>query len=316
MRDPYAVLGVAKSASEKEIKTAFRKLAKQYHPDANANDPSAINRFNEANQAYEILGDKEKRAQFDRGEIDAEGKQKFQGFSGAPFGGARRGARPGGFEFRSSGGTEDFGAEGIFSDFFEQAFSGGAGRRGAAEGAGFTAARNAASKGADLNARLAVRLEDIIAGDKVEAEFPTGKRLAIRLPDGVEDGQTIRLKGQGQPSPLPGGKAGDALVTISFVPHPRFRVDGRDLVHELDLPLQTAVIGGKVEVEAINGRVSLRIPPWTSSGKTFRLKGKGLTTKTGDRGDLLVTVRVVLPKHDPELEALFRQRAEQEPAAG
>ncbi|NDV85973.1 DnaJ domain-containing protein [Aurantimonas aggregata] len=312
MRDPYAVLGVAKSASEKEIKTAFRKLAKQFHPDANANDPSAINRFNEANQAYEILGDKEKRAQFDRGEIDEEGKQKFQGFSGDPFGGARRSARPGGFEFRSSGRADDLGSDGIFSDFFEQAFSGGAGRRGAAEGPGFNAARSAAAKGADLNARLAVRLEDIVAGDKVEAEFPNGKRLAIRLPDGVEDGQTVRLKGQGQPSPLPGGTAGDALVTISFVPHPRFRIDGRDLVHDLALPLETAVLGGKIAVEALNGRVSLRIPPWTSSGKTFRLKGKGLTTKAGGRGDLLVSVRVMLPKDDPELEALFRQRAEQE----
>ena len=315
MRDPYAVLGVAKSASEKEIKTAFRKLAKQFHPDTNADDPSAVARFNEANQAYEILGDKEKRAQFDRGEIDGEGKQKFQGFSGDPFGGARRGARPGGFEFRSSGRAEDFASEGMFSDFFEQAFS-GAGRRGAAEGAGFGAARNAASKGADLNATLAIRLEDIVAGDKVEAEFPNGKRLAIRLPDGVEDGQTVRLKGQGQPSPHPGGKAGDALVTFGFVPHPRFRVEGRDLVHDLAVPLQTAVLGGKIEVETLGGRISLSIPPWTSSGKTFRLKGKGLTTNSGGRGDLLVSTRVTLPKNDPELEALFRQRAEQEPATG
>jgi DnaJ-class molecular chaperone len=315
MRDPYAVLGVAKSANEKEIKAAFRKLAKQYHPDANANDPSAVARFNEANQAYEILGDKEKRAQFDRGEIDAEGKQKFQGFSGDPFGAARRGGRPGGFDFRSSGRTEDFASESMFSDFFEQAFS-GAGRRGAGDGPGFTSARNAAAKGADIKATLAIRLEDIIAGDKVEAEFPTGKRLAIRLPDGVEDGQTVRLKGQGQPSPVPGGKAGDALVTFGFVPHPRFRVDGRNLVHDLAVPLKTAVLGGKIEVETLSGRVSLTIPPWTSSGKTFRLKGKGLTTTAGGRGDLLVSTRVTLPKDDPELEALFRQRAEQEPAAG
>ncbi|HEY9057757.1 MAG TPA: J domain-containing protein [Aurantimonas sp.] len=321
MRDPYAALGVAKSASEKEIKSAFRKLAKQYHPDANAKDPSAAARFNEANQAYEILGDKEKRAQFDRGEIDAEGKPKFQGFAGfgggaggSPFAG-RRAGQPGGFEFRSSGRTEDFGGESAFSDFFEQAFRGaGAGRGG--DRAGFSAAREAAAKAPDIKANLRVRLADIVSNEKVEAIFPNGKRLAIRLPDGVEDGQTIRLKGQGQPAVYPGGAAGDALVTINVVAHPRFRVEGRDLVHDLPVPLKTAVLGGKVEVETLDGRIALSIPAWTDSGKTFRLRGKGLTTKSGGRGDLLATVRVMLPTGDHELEDLLRQRAESENAAG
>ena len=333
MRDPYAVLGVANTASDKEIKSAFRKLAKKYHPDANSDDPGAAARFNEANQAYEIIGDKDKRAQFDRGEIDAEGKPKFQGFAGgspfgqgSPFGGGRRGApggAPGGFEFRSSTRAEDFASDSIFSDFFDQAFGGGAGRRAgpggagaAGAGAGFASARQGASKGEDIKATLKVRLEDIVSQDKVEAVFPTGKRLAIRLPEGVEDGQTIRLKGQGQPSPVPGGKAGDALVTISFAPHPRFRVDGRDLVEDVPVPLKTAVLGGKVEVETLTGRVALTIPAWTNSGKTFRLRGKGLTTRTGGHGDILASVRIMLPEGDRELEALLRERTDKETAVG
>ncbi len=318
MRDPYAALGVTKSASEKEIKSAFRKLAKQYHPDANAKDPTAAARFNEANHAYEILGDKEKRAQFDRGEIDAEGKPKFQGFGGGPGGSpfaGRRAGQPGGFEFRSSGRAEDFGGESAFSDFFEQAFRGAGGGRGG-DRAGFSAAREAAAKAADIKANLRVRLADIVSNEKVEAIFPNGKRLAIRLPDGVEDGQTIRLKGQGQPAAYPGGAAGDALVTINVAAHPRFRVEERDLVYDLPVPLKTAVLGGKVEVETLDGRIALSIPAWTDSGKTFRLRGRGLTTKSGGRGDLLATVRVMLPTGDHELEELLRQRAESENAAG
>ena len=322
MRDPYAVLGVAKTASEKDIKSAFRKLAKQYHPDANASDPKAAARFNEANQAYEILGDKDKRAQFDRGEIDAEGKAKFQGFGGgggSPFGaggfGGGRGQRPGGFDFRSTGGPEDLGGDGLFSDFFEQAFAGAAGGRRSA-GPGFAGARNASTRGEDINANLKVKLADVVSGAKVEAIFPTGKRLAIRLPEGVEDGQTIRLKGQGQPAPVPGGKPGDALVTVQFAPHPRFRIDGRDLIHDLPVPLKTAVLGGKVEVETLDGRIALTIPAWTNSGKTFRLRGKGLTTKAGGRGDLMASVRIMLPEGDADLAALFKKQAEREDAIG
>ena len=324
MRDPYAVLGVAKSASEKEIKTAFRKLAKTYHPDTNK-DPKAGPRFNEANQAYEILGEKDKRAQFDRGEIDAEGKPKFQGFAGGgdpfggghPFGGRGRpqpGGRPGGpaggFEYRSSGGPEDLGGEGGFADFFQQAFGGGAKSRQADPFAGFASARSGgAAKGADINASLTVRLSEIVSGEKVEAVFPNGRHLAISLPNGVEDGQTIRLKGQGQPSPA-GGAAGDALVTIAFATHPRFRVEGRDVVHDVAVPLKTAVLGGKVEVETLTGRISLTIPAWSQSGKTFRLRGKGLTTKAGGHGDLLAVTRIMLPEGDADLEALFKSRAE------
>ena len=324
MRDPYAVLGVAKSASEKDIKSAFRKLAKTYHPDT-SKEPNAAARFNEANQAYEVLGDKDKRAQFDRGEIDADGKPKFQGFAGggdpfgggSPFGGrgGSGGGRAGGFDFRSGGPGEDAG----FADFFQQAFSGGGARRGAGGAdpfASFGAARGGApAKGADIKANLKVRLEEIVSGEKVEAVFPNGRHLAIRLPDGVEDGQTIRLKGQGQPSPA-GGAAGDALVTIQFAANARFRVEGRDVVHDLAVPLKTAILGGKVEVETLTGRIALTIPAWTNSGRTFRLRGKGLTVKTGGHGDLLASVRIMLPEGDADLEALFKARADPETAAG
>ncbi|SJZ71853.1 DnaJ C-terminal domain-containing protein [Consotaella salsifontis] len=316
MRDPYTVLGVAKGASEKEIKSAFRKLAKKFHPDTNSSDPNAKTRFNEANQAYEILGDKEKRAQFDRGEIDAEGKPKFQGFSGF---GQRAGARPG-FDYQSSTRAEDFaGGEASFADFFEQAFGGAAGgggfhpfgsaggRRGGARG--FTAARNSPPKGEDIRATLKVRLEDIVSDAKVEAIFPSGKRLAIRLPDGVEDGQTIRLRGQGQPASFDGVPAGDALVTIEFVKHPRFELMGRDLKLELPVPLADAVLGGKVTVETLDGRIALTVPQWSNSGRTLRIKGKGLTMKGGGRGDILVQLKIVLPDApDKALIDLFESR--------
>ncbi|MFD2237252.1 DnaJ C-terminal domain-containing protein [Aureimonas populi] len=307
MRDPYAVLGVSKTASEAEIKSAFRKLAKTYHPDTNADDPSAAARFNEANQAYEILGDKEKRAQFDRGEIDGEGKPKFQGFpgGGSPFGG---GARSGGFEFRSSpGGGAGFGESG-FSDFFEQAFGGAMGR-GAGRRSGFGAARSTPVKGEDIRATLKVALEDVVSQDKVEAIFPTGKRLAIKLPAGVEDGQTIRLRGQGQPAAFDEGPAGDALVTIVFAEHPRFKVRDRDLLMEQPLPLADAVLGGRLMVDTLDGRVATRIAPWTNSGRVLRLRGKGLTTKDGGRGDLLVTLQISLDREpDPALAAFLEER--------
>ncbi len=306
MRDPYAVLGVPKTASEKDIKSAFRKLAKAHHPDAHPGDAKASARFNEANQAYEILGDKDKRAQFDRGEIDGDGKPRFGGFPGGgrgrdPFGGAA----PGGFEFRTGGGGT---SDGVFSEIFEQAFGGGGARRG-----GFGAARNAPTRGEDLRATLKVRLEDVVSAEKVEAVFPSGKRLAIALPPGVEDGQTIRLRGQGQPAPTPKGEPGDALVTIEFAEHPRFKLQNRDLALDLAVPLDVAVLGGALPVETLDGRVSLRLPPWSNSGRTLRLKGKGLTAKAGGRGDILVSVRIVLPAEpDPALVEFLKAR---EPAA-
>ncbi len=304
MRDPYSVLGVAKTAKPEEVKSAFRKLAKKYHPDQNQDDPKAQAKFSEINQAYEIVGDKERRGQFDRGEIDAEGKQRapqgFEGFSGtgggdpfAGFGGARR---PGNFEFRS-GGSSGLGAEDILSSLFgETAGMGGFG--GATRRAG-------PRKGADLQATIDISLEQAAGAEKVEAIFPNGKRLAIKLPAQVENGQTIRLKGQGEA--IPGGTPGDALVTVRFKPHPKFRIEGRDLHVELPVSLRDAALGSRQEVETLNGRVAVNIAPWTSSDRVLRLKGKGLPKKPDGHGDLFAHVRIMLPENgDPALETFLR----------
>lgn len=312
MRDPYSVLGVAKTAKPEEIKSAFRKLAKKYHPDQNQDDPKAKEKFAEINQAYEIVGDKDKRPQFDRGEIDAEGKQRvpegFAGFGGqgggdpfAGFGGGRRG----GFEFRSGpGGDDGFGAEDILKNIFGGSFGGGGG------GDPFGGARTQQRprKGADLNATIAISLEQANGAEKVEAVFPNGRKLAIKLPAYVEDGQTIRLKGQGEPSP--GGQPGDALITIQLKQHPRFRVENRDLHLDLPVSLQDAVLGNRAEVETLNGRVAVKIPAWSNSDRVLRLKSKGLPQKTGGHGDLFVHVRIMLPEGgDPALEEFVRKTA-------
>ncbi|MBB3949662.1 DnaJ-class molecular chaperone [Aureimonas jatrophae] len=251
------------------------------------------------------MSDKEKRAQFDRGEIDAEGKPRFQGFAGGenPFASAGRNTGSGSFDFRSSG-NRFGGGDGLFSDFFDQAFGG---RR--AADSGFNAARNTPSKGEDIRATLKIRLEDAVSDEKVEAVFPNGKRLAIRLPPGVEDGQVIRLRGQGQPAVFAGGPAGDALVTIAFAEHPRFKVAGHDLELSQSVHLSDAVLGGRIMIETLDGRVTTRIQPWTNSGRTLRLKGKGLTRKDNTRGDILVTLQISLPAEpDAELIALMEKR--------
>lgn len=313
-RDPYQVLGVAKTAPAKEIKSAFRKLAKKYHPDQKPDDPRAKERFAEISQAYDIVGDEEKRKAFDRGEIDAEGKPRFADFgAGAgghgPFGGFARGG-PGGahFEFRSSG---PGGAGDIFSEIFGQAFGGGGARtREHFAGDPFAGQRqqHGAADGADLSATLDVSLEDIAAAAKVTAVFPGGRKLAIKLPAYVEDGQTIRLKGQGQPSPI--GKPGDALIRIRFARHPRFRVEGRDLHVDLPVSLDDAVLGAKVPVETLTGRIAVSVPAWSGSDKVMRIKGRGLPAKGGGTGDLFVHVRIMLPEGgDSELEAFVRKRA-------
>jgi DnaJ-class molecular chaperone len=307
MRDPYDVLGVPRDASQKDIKSAYRKLAKKYHPDQNPDDPKARERFSEANQAYEVVGDEKKRKQFDRGEIDATGKPRFHEFhagagGGDPFGGFRQQAGPGGarhFEFRTSG----FDAGDIFSEIFGDAF-GRAGGPGAGPGAG-TQSRGG-PKPADLNVNLDVTLEEVIAAAKVTAVFPDGRRLAVKLPAYVEDGQVIRLKGQGDASPL--GGRGDALAKVRFRRHPRYRVEGRDLHVDLPVPLADAVLGAKVPVETPDGKVAVTVPAGSSSDRSLRLKGRGLPVKTGGRGDLYANVRIMLPEDDKDLAALMKKR--------
>jgi DnaJ-class molecular chaperone len=326
MRDPYEILGVSKSASEAELKSAYRKLAKKLHPDANKHDPKAATRFAELNAAYEIVGDDEKRKAFDRGEIDPEGKPRFRGFEG--FGvhpGAGPGARgPGGahFEnfsfgpdgFQRSGTGGGFGGGG-FEDLLRGMF-GGAGARGAGA-RGFGGAQfepedfGAPTTRQDLHAKLTIGLAEAAKGSKKRVSLPTGKDIDVKIPAGITDGQQIRLKGQGWPSP--NGKPGDALITVNVTPHPLFKPEGSDLRLDLPITLDEAVLGGKVRVPTLEGAVELALPPGTNSGRTFRIKGKGLKSK-GGHGDLLATVRIMLPSDsDEELAALMRQWREKKP---
>jgi DnaJ-class molecular chaperone len=301
MRDPYEVLGVPRSASAAAIKSAFRKLAKKHHPDSNKGDPKAAARFAEINSANEILGDEDKRKQFDRGEIDAEGKPRFQGFGG---GDPRGRAGPGGFEtytFRSGGGPGS-GGGGSFEEILNSMFG-----RGARGGGGSQCEFDTGGIGVDLdvNASLTVSLEDSVNGAEKRVRLPTGKELNVKIPAGVTAGQQIRLKGQGETAP--GHRPGDVLITVNIAPHPFFKVDGSDLRVDLPITLYEAVLGGKVRVPTLGGAVELSLPKNTSSGRTFRLKGKGLP-KSGGNGDLLVTTKIILPDgNDSELEQLMQK---------
>jgi len=321
MRDPYEVLGVPRGASASAIKSAYRKLAKKHHPDSNKNDPKAATRFSELNSANEILGDEAKRKAFDRGEIDAEGKPRFQGFPG----GGPRGASPGGgfeqYNFRSGGagpGASGFGGGGgaAFEDILNSMFSGAAARgarggRGDAQGFEFDSGGFAAPD-LDLNVAMTVSLEEAVQGAEKRVRLPTGKELNVKIPAGVTSGQQIRLKGQGETAP--GHRPGDLMIAVSIAPHPFFKVDGNDLRVDLPITLYEAVLGGKVRVPTLGGAVELSVPKNTSSGRTFRLKGKGLPKNGGANGDLFVTMRIMLPDgHDAELEALMQKWRDSRP---
>jgi len=307
MRDPYEVLGVQRSASATEIKSAFRKLAKKHHPDANKNDAKSAARFAEVNSANEILGDSDKRKQFDRGEIDAEGKPRFQGFPGGGRGGR---AHPGGgfenYNFRAGSGPGGgfSGAGGGFEDILKNMFGGGANAR--AGGSSFEFDGPFATADLDVNAAMTVSLEESVKGVEKRVRLPSGKELNVRIPAGVSAGQQIRLKGQGDSAP--GHRPGDVLITVSIAAHPYFKIDGNDLRLELPVTLYEAVLGAKVRVPTLDGAVELSIPKNTSSGRTFRLKGKGMPRTVGPSGDLFITVRIALPDgNDSELETLMEK---------
>ncbi|MEA2977918.1 MAG: hypothetical protein QOF19_3438 [Alphaproteobacteria bacterium] len=328
MRDPYEVLGVARGANAAAIKSAYRRLAKKLHPDANKQDPKAAGKFAELNAAYEILGEDDKRKAFDRGEIDAEGKPRFQGFAGS-------GAQPGGgfgresafetftwgsdgFQQRSAGagpgGGPGFGGfEHILKDVLG-GMRGGRGGRGARQRAGFDFEPEdfgGAGRGTDIGAALTISLPEAVKGTSKRLHLPTGKEIDVKIPPGLSDGQQIRLKGQGMPGPE--GRTGDALITVSIAPHPVFKLDGADLRLDLPITLYEAVLGGKVRVPTLDGAVELAIPARTNSGRTFRLKGKGVPSKRG-AGDLFATVRVMLPERDdPEFEELMRKWRDSKP---
>jgi DnaJ-class molecular chaperone len=306
MRDPYQILGVPRTASEAEIKKAYRKLAKAHHPDRNANDPKAKDKFAEANSAYEILGDAAKRAQFDRGEIDAEGKPRFQGFEG--FTGGRGGHEGdfesfsfgfgpgGGFSGRRAGGRAGAGpSDDIFSQLFGEAF------RSAERGGARTSSRR---RGEDMEAALTVTLEEVANEAKKRMTLPNGRDVDVVIPKGVVDGQVIRLRGLGGAGSAPG----DVLLTIRIAPHEQFTVEGGNLRVRVPVELEEAILGTKLRVPTLGGAVDMTIPPMTSSGRTFRVRGKGLPSKNG-KGDILVTVEIKLPeKADEELVEYARKR--------
>src|SRR5271166_6978863 len=297
MRNPYDILGVSKSASAAEIKSAFRKLAKKYHPDQ-SKEPRAKERFAEVGSAYEILGDEKKRAAFDRGEIDAEGKPRAPQFEGFGFGGQPGGGadfRHFGFDFGGGGSSPEGG--GIDPDILSELFGGGRSRG---------RARPQPTRGEDIAVAVAVPLSTIASGGSVRVALPTGRTLDATVPAGIEEGKSIRLRGQGHPGHR-NGPAGDVIVTIRYAPHPLFKVEGRDLRLDLPITLYEAILGAGVRAPTLNGEVEVSIAPGTSGARVLRLRGKGLPGEHAT-GDLLATLRIVLPNEaDGELNALMRR---------
>jgi DnaJ-class molecular chaperone len=297
MRDPYQVLGVSKTASDAEIKKAFRSLAKKYHPDTKGGDIAAKKKFQEISGAYDIVGDKEKRAKFDAGEIDSGGnprgfdpRQHGGGFEGNPFGqGAGGGARDFHFSYGNEGDTaQTFRAEDIFADILGGL--GGGGRR----------ARNQPRKGEDFAVNTTVSFDEAARGGTRRMVLPNGEQLDVKIPAGLKDGQQIRLKGRGGAG-RNGAPAGDVLISVSVASHPWLTRDGNDLKMELPVTLKEAVLGGKVEVPTLSGTVQMTVPPNSNTGSVLRLKGKGIASGA-TAGDFYVKLVVTLPdKPDPEL---------------
>ena len=309
--DPYTTLGVAKGASEKDIKTAYRKLAKELHPDRNKDNPKAAERFSKVTQAYDLLSDKDKRARFDRGEIDAEGNpaNPFAGqnpFGGGGFNGGRPGGS-GGFRPEDLQGMGD--AAGVdLGDIFEGLFGGGGARSrggspfggsGGFGGAGQQRRPPPPQKGADIAYRLRVPFADAATLKQQRITLADGKTIDLKLPEGVENGTQMRLKGKGQ---VGQGGTGDGIVTIEVEPHKLYKRDGDDVRFDLPITLDEAVHGGKVRVPTVDGPVMMTIKPGTSGGTVLRLKGKGFSRKGGQRGDQLVTLEIQLPRDLTELQ--------------
>ncbi len=283
MADPYEILGVQRTADEAAIRAAYRKLAKKHHPDVNPDKPDAAIRFGEISSAHELLSDKDKRARFDRGEIDAAGHEvqaKRQYYRDTP--GQDRYQPAGGFS------QEDLEA------FLAQAF----GRAGQRSDWGAT---GRATPGRDMQYSLTVSFIDAAVGTTRRLSLPEGKTLDVRIPPGTEDGHVLRLRGQGGPG-FNGGKAGDALIEITVAPDPRFHRDGDDIITDIPVTLQEAVLGTSLEVPTIHGSVRLTIPPGSGSGTRMRLRGKGIR-----HGHQFVQLKVVVPPGDePELAEFLK----------
>ncbi|HEV2569794.1 DnaJ C-terminal domain-containing protein [Sphingomonas sp.] len=305
--DPYSVLGVARGAGEADIKKAYRKLAKELHPDRNQDNPKAAERFAQVTAAYDLLNDKDKRAKFDRGEIDAEGNPT------APFGfGAGRGAG-GGYRPTGSSGF-DFGTDASdFGDIFEGLFGRGGGAGGFTSGFGRRSAPP--PRGADVAYRLRVPFEDAAALKPQRITLADGKTIDLKLPAGAETGTQMRLGGKGEQGP---GGAGDAIVTIEVQPHRFFKRDGDNVLLDLPITLKEAVQGGRVKAPTVDGPVMVNVPAGSTSGRVLRLKGKGFHKKGGERGDQLITLMIDVPGEDAELHAFVEgwSGGERNPRAG
>jgi DnaJ-class molecular chaperone len=278
--DLYSVLGVAKTASAGDVTKAYRKLAKKLHPDLNPGDKAAEDKFKQISHAYSILKDPEQRGKYDRGEIDASGQERPQQHYYREYAGGPEGAR-----YHSNAGYEDIGA---FSDLFGDMFGGAAGRRGGRGGRQFN------MRGQDAQYRLDISFLDAVNGTKQRITLPDGGTLDVTIPPGVSEGQVLRLKGKGMPG-MGEGPQGDALVEIGVRPHAVFKREGNDIVLELPISFDEAVLGGKIEVPTIGGRVSVTVPPGSNSGQTLRLKGRGVKSK-GGAGDQLVRLSVSMPE--------------------
>ena len=290
MADPYSILGVSKSADEKAIKSAYRKLAKELHPDKNKDNPKAADKFSEVTRAYDLLSDPQKRGQYDRGEIDENGQPRFAG--GNPFGGGYSSNGPGGANFEFGSGGIDLG------DIFDGLFGGGGGARASA---GPRPQQAPPPKGANIAYEHLVSFTDAATLAPQRITLRDGKTVEFKLPKGVVAGQQIRIPGKGQPGP---GGHGDAMVTLKIGRHPHLVRDGDNIRIDLPISLKEAVNGGKVKVPTVDGPVMLTVPARTNSGATLRIKGRGFTTKSGERGDQLVTLMIHLPSDAAELAKL------------
>ncbi|ACG79107.1 dnaJ-class molecular chaperone [Phenylobacterium zucineum HLK1] len=309
-RDPYQELGVSRAATADEIRKAFRKLAKANHPDTNPGNKEAEERFKRVSAAFDIIGDPEKRKKFDAGEIDAEGRETFRGFGGAGGAGGPWGPPPGGGFGGRGGGYRSETFEGVdLGDILGEMFGGGGrGGRGGGAGGGFG---GFSQRGADVRAKLEIDLIDAIRGGKRRIAFSDGRTVDVTIPKGAQEGQTLRLRGQGAP-----GRSGpgDAFIELTIQPHPVFRREGEVLVMDLPVTLYDAVLGGKVEAPTPDGPVTLTIPKGSNTGAKLRLKGKGLTDAQGRRGDLFARLVVALPDApDPALEMLAEDMRKSRP---
>ncbi|MBL4906878.1 MAG: J domain-containing protein [Sneathiella sp.] len=292
MKDPYNALGVSKTASQKEIKSAYRRLAKKLHPDTNQGNEKIAEKFKEISAAYNIIGDEKMRARYDRGEIDVNGQERAAyGFGGGQPG--RGGTRAGGSDF-FGGGSED-----IFSEIF------GNFRRGAG--------RSSPVKGRDKSFAIDITFVEAATGSTRRLTLGEGGRtLDVKIPAGIQDGKQIRLKGQGDPGTA-GGAAGDIMINVRIKKHDVFVSEGDNVIVELPVSLPEAVLGAKIPVPTVDGTVNLKIPAGSNTGSTLRLKGKGILKKDGKtRGDQLVKLKVVLPEtQDAELQDWVSKWSEQ-----